>query len=170
MIPAVAFIGRSGSGKTTFLEMLIPVLTGRGYRVGAVKHAHHVVEIDRPGKDSFRLGEAGASEVVLSAQRQLAVIRRTSERLSLETVLGYFREVDLILVEGFKDSELPQVEIYRTAAGREQPLFLEGRRLLALVSDRLFPQAPCPVFSFDDTAGVADLVEQKILKKKHRPS
>ncbi len=170
MIPAIAFVGRSGSGKTTFLEKLIPVLTGRGYRVGAVKHAHHVVEVDRPGKDSFRLREAGASEVVLSARGQLAVIHTVEERVSLEVVLGYFKEVDLILVEGFKDAGLPSIEIYRAAAGTEEPLFLQGSHPLALVSDRAFPRVDFPVFPLDDVAGVADLVERKILQKKRRPS
>ncbi len=170
MIPAIAFVGRSGSGKTTFLEKLIPVLTGRGYRVGAVKHAHHAVEMDRPGKDSFRLREAGASEVVLSTERQLAVIRQIKESVSLEALLGYFKEVDLILVEGFKDSGLPSIEIYRAAAGTEEPLFLQGRHPLALVSDRAFPQVGVPVFPLEDAAGVVDLLEQKILQKKGRPS
>ncbi len=163
MIPAIAFVGRSGSGKTTFLEELIPVLTGRGYRVGAVKHAHHLVEIDRPGKDSFRLREAGASEVVLSTDRQLAVIRQMAARVSLETVLGYFRAVDLILVEGFKEGGLPSIEIYRASATTEEPLFLQGPRPLALVSDCPFPHVDFPVFALDDVAGVADLLERKML-------
>ncbi len=165
-IPALAFVGRSGSGKTTFLEKLIPLLTARGLRVGALKHAHHLVEIDKPGKDSYRLREAGAVEVVANAPNMLALIRKQSTDLPLQEALGYFREVDIVLVEGYKGEDLPRIEIFRKDAGHEEPLFFSGTPPLALVTDTPFPEITCPVFALDDHENVADWLEQDFLRRR----
>ena len=110
--PAVCFVARSGTGKTTLLE-----LVRRGHRVGAVKHHAHDFDIDRPGKDSHRLAAAGSAVTVISSPDRLALVRRGSEP-SLEEILGrYFGEVDLVLVEGYKEETLPKIEIHRAAIG-----------------------------------------------------
>ncbi len=163
MIPAIAFMGRSGSGKTTFLERLIPVLVERGLRVGVLKHAHHKIEIDTPGKDSFRLRQAGAIEVVANAPNQMALIRTPERELPLREVLGYFRDVDLVLIEGYKGERLPFIEIHRSGTGPTEPLFPRMGNPLALITDRTFPAQPFPVFALDDIRRVADLIEEKIL-------
>ena len=164
MIPAVSIVARSGTGKTTFLEKLIPVLTGRGYRLGVVKHAHHRIDMDHPGKDSFRLREAGADVVIINAPNQMALIRRQEHELPLQEVLSYFRDVDLILIEGYKGEDLPRIEIFRTGAGHPEPFFIHGTSPFALVTDGPFPGAPFSVFTMDNVQGVADLIEKEILK------
>lgn len=164
MIPVVCIVARSGTGKTTFLEQLIPVLISRGHRVGVVKHAHHILDMDRPGKDSFRLREAGASQVLVNSRNQMVLIRSQKTELSLQEVLGYFRDLDLILVEGYKGKDLPRIEIFRTGAGYPEPLFVQGKSPMALVSDKPFPGTPFSVFSLENVKGVADLIEKEILK------
>jgi len=163
MIPAVSIVARSGTGKTTFLEKLIPVLTGRGYRVGVVKHAHHRIDIDQSGKDSFRLRKAGADVVIINAPNQMALIRRQKHELPLREVLDYFRDVDLILIEGYKGEDLPRIEIFRTGAGRPEPFFIKGMSPFALVTDGSFPKTPFSVFTMDNVQGVADLIEKEFL-------
>jgi molybdopterin-guanine dinucleotide biosynthesis protein B len=115
------FAGYSGSGKTTLVERLIPALKLMGLRVSIVKHAHHEFDIDRPGKDTWRHREAGAFEVVVASSRRLALMREFEQpaRLSVHHLLAELYEgVDWVLVEGFKDSNLPKIEVWRASAGK----------------------------------------------------
>jgi molybdopterin-guanine dinucleotide biosynthesis protein B len=117
----VAFAGYSGSGKTTLVESLIPALKMRGLRVSVVKHAHHDFDIDHPGKDTWRHREAGAFEVVVASDRRLALMREFEQpaRLSVHHLLAELYEgVDWVLVEGFKESNLLKVEVWRAASGK----------------------------------------------------
>ena len=112
----VGFAGFSGSGKTTLVEQLIPELRKQGLRVSVVKHAHHRFDIDHPGKDSYRHREAGAFEVVIASDRRLALMREFEQttRLSVHQMLAELdAAVDWVLVEGFKESDLPKIEIWR---------------------------------------------------------
>ncbi len=117
----VGFAGFSGSGKTTLVERLIPALRHRGLRVSVVKHAHHKFDIDHPGKDTFRHREAGAFEVVVASSNRLALMREF-EVANCPTVHQLIAElydgVDWVLVEGFKDSDLLKVEVWRATAGK----------------------------------------------------
>lgn len=117
----IGFAGFSGSGKTTLVERLIPALKLRGLRVSVVKHAHHNFDIDHPGKDTYRHREAGAFEVVAASDRRLALIREF-ERPAVLTVHHLLAElyegVDWVLVEGFKESDLPKIEVWRAASGK----------------------------------------------------
>lgn len=117
----VGFAGFSGSGKTTLVERLIPALKLRGLRVSVVKHAHHKFDIDHPGKDTFRHREAGAFEVVVASDRRLALMREFEQpgRLTVHHLLAELYDgVDWVLVEGFKDSNLLKVEVWRAEAGK----------------------------------------------------
>jgi len=112
----VGFSGYSGSGKTTLVEQLIPALKKRGLRVSVVKHAHHKFDIDHPGKDTFRHREAGAFEVVVASAKRLALIREfeAPAELSVHQLIAELDAgVDWVLVEGFKDSDLFKIEIWR---------------------------------------------------------
>jgi molybdopterin-guanine dinucleotide biosynthesis protein B len=118
---AVGFAGFSGSGKTTLVERLIPALKLRGLRVSVVKHAHHDFDIDHPGKDTYRHREAGAFEVVVASDRRLALMREFERpaKLSVHNLIAELYEgVDWALVEGFKDSNLLKVEVWRPQAGK----------------------------------------------------
>ena len=118
----VGFAGYSGSGKTTLVEQLIPRLRARGLRVSVVKHAHHRFDIDHPGKDTFRHREAGAFEVVIASGRRLALMREFEQaaELSVHHLLAELWDgVDWVLVEGFRGSDLPKIEVWRPAT--DQP-------------------------------------------------
>ena len=117
----VGFAGYSGSGKTHLVERLIPALKLRGLRVSVVKHAHHKFDIDHPGKDTYRHREAGAFEVVVASDRRLALMREFEQpaRLSVHQLLAELYEgVDWVLVEGYKESNLLKVEVWRAASGK----------------------------------------------------
>ena len=117
----VGFSGFSGSGKTTLVERLIPALRMRGLRVSVVKHAHHKFDIDHPGKDTFRHREAGAFEVVVASDKRLALMREFEQpgNLSVHHLIAELYEgVDWVLVEGFKQSNLLKVEVWRAIAGK----------------------------------------------------
>ncbi|MCI4440443.1 MAG: molybdopterin-guanine dinucleotide biosynthesis protein B [Tibeticola sp.] len=117
----VGFAGYSGSGKTTLVERLIPALKLHGQRVSVVKHAHHRFDIDHPGKDTFRHREAGAFEVVAASSRRLALIRefeREGELTVHQLIAELWPGVDWVLVEGYKDSDLLKIEVWRAASGK----------------------------------------------------
>jgi molybdopterin-guanine dinucleotide biosynthesis adapter protein len=117
----VGFAGYSGSGKTTLVEQLIPALRLRGLRVSVVKHAHHSFDIDHPAKDTFRHREAGAFEVVVASGRRLALMREFEREATLtvhQLIAELYDGVDWVLVEGFKESDLLKIEVWRAASGQ----------------------------------------------------
>lgn len=156
-IPLVCIVsGRSGTGKTTFLEKLIEELVRRGYRVGAVKSDAHGFEIDVPGKDSWRFTQAGARVTALVGPGQFALMERTEGKKELDEVAALIQGVDLILVEGYKTAEQPRIEVVRAAVSRE--VVSPPEYLLAVVTD--VPDLPVsvPKFAFDDYPGVAEFI------------
>ena len=117
----VGFAGFSGSGKTTLVERLIPALKLMGLRVSVAKHAHHDFDIDHPGKDSHRHRQAGAFEVIVASDRRLALLREFEKpaTMSVHHLLAELYDgVDWVLVEGFKSSNLPKIEVWRSAVGK----------------------------------------------------
>jgi molybdopterin-guanine dinucleotide biosynthesis protein B len=165
MIPIISIVGKSDSGKTTFIEKLLPELTRRGYRIATVKHDVHGFEVDREGKDSWRHKQAGAHTVIISSPTKAALIRNVDRDMTLDEIRDkLIREVDLILSEGFKKDVQPKIEIFRKARHKEL-LCTEEDHLIAVVSDREF-DVGIPCFSLDDSKGVADFIEKKYLKSK----
>ncbi|NOZ30020.1 MAG: molybdopterin-guanine dinucleotide biosynthesis protein B [Chloroflexi bacterium] len=161
MPPIIAIVGRSDSGKTTFLEKLIPELKARGWRVGVIKHHGHPSPLDQPGKDTWRHAEAGADRVVAASSVELALFERLTEKPSpREIARRFFTDVDIVLTEGHKRSDLPKIEICRAARSRE--LLCTPDELLAVVSDLRFP-IPVPHFDLSDAKGIADLIEERYL-------
>lgn len=115
----VAFAGYSGSGKTTLVEQVIALLVAQGLRVSAIKHAHHGFDMDRPGKDSWRHRQAGAREVLVASDQRMALLREFGDA-GAPDVHGLLArldpDVDWVVVEGFKASSLPRVEVWRAPA------------------------------------------------------
>ena len=130
------FAGWSGSGKTTLIERLIPRLTGRGLAVSQVKHAHHEFALDPPGKDSFRHREAGCTEVLVTSTRRWALQHelRGADELTLGEAIARLSPCDLVLVEGYKRSRLPKLEIYRASLGKPW-LHPDDPHILAIAAD-----------------------------------
>ncbi len=138
-IPVIGFAAYSGTGKTTLLIQLIPLLKKKGVRVGIIKHSHHDFEIDKPGKDSFRLRSAGADSVLLVSQYRRAVITEFSgySEPKLDEQLAIFdqSELDLILVEGFREERFPKIELHRPILNK--PLLFPGDpTVIAIATDR----------------------------------
>jgi molybdopterin-guanine dinucleotide biosynthesis protein MobB len=136
--PMLGFSAYSGTGKTTLLKQLIPLLKRYGLRIGVIKHAHHQVEVDRPGKDSYELRKAGAGRVLLATSRHWALM--VDEPVPKEPELAELmekldcRELDLVLVEGFRHLDFPKIELHRPSLGKPL-LFPEDRSVIAIASD-----------------------------------
>ncbi|MFC1857534.1 molybdopterin-guanine dinucleotide biosynthesis protein B [Thermodesulfobacteriota bacterium] len=154
--PLVSIIGYSGVGKTTLLEKLIAELTLRGFRVGTIKHDVHGFEMDRPGKDSWRLKKAGASATIITSPFQIGMVKDVDHDHRPEELLSLLSDMDLVLVEGFKRGDQPKIEIYRPEVGKG-PACKGDKRLLALVSDAALDWG-IPRFSTDDIKGLTDFV------------
>jgi len=168
MLPIVCVVGASNSGKTTFLEKLIPELRRRGYRVGTLKHDVHGFEMDQEGKDTWRHRLAGAQTIGIASSLMLAAIRETAAEMPLELIAGrYFYEEDILLTEGYKRSHFPKIEVFRSAV-EVKPICSPEDNLLAIVTDDLV-QSEVPLFRFDEVTGVADLIEDRFLKDRKRP-
>ena len=162
--PAVCIMGWSGSGKTTFLEKLIPVLSARGLRVAVVKHDGHGFEIDRPGKDTWRLSQAGAVAAAISGPGGWAVM--SPEETTLGDLLRRLPPADIVLVEGHKLSPLPKLQVYRAAAGKP---FIDGDPAVFAVATDDDPPTDLPRLGLDDAEGAAELLCGLFLPGKAAP-
>lgn len=155
----LGFAGYSGSGKTTLIEQLIHRFTKQGLRVSLIKRAHHAFDIDKPGKDSHRHREAGASEVMLVSSRRWALMHelRDEEEPSLEDQIAHMSHCDLLLVEGFKQTSIPKIEIYRSSVGK--PRFPEGTmNIVALACDTNEHSATVPRLNLNDPDEIAGFI------------
>ncbi|MGJ0486421.1 MAG: molybdopterin-guanine dinucleotide biosynthesis protein B [Methylomicrobium sp.] len=136
--PILGFAAASGTGKTTLLTQLIPLLKQQGLKVGLIKHSHHSFDIDHPGKDSYRLRMAGASPVMLVSKYRYAIISEfdTPQEPSLDQQLKVLDQsgLDLILVEGFKAEKFPKIELHRPSLQRPL-LFPNDPNIIAIASD-----------------------------------
>lgn len=169
MIPILAIVGRSKSGKTTLLEKLLRELTARGRRVGTIKHHYHgSVTVDVPGKDSWRHRQAGARAVALLSPETLFLVRDNADGLSVERLahLGLWG-LDLVLTEGFKASAMPKIEVNRRA--QDAPLLCGPEDgLVAVVSDWV-TGAAVPHFGLEDTAPLVEFIERRFPPGTGRP-
>ncbi|EAP75825.1 molybdopterin-guanine dinucleotide biosynthesis protein B [Roseovarius nubinhibens] len=150
--------GWKNAGKTGLMERLVAEFTARGMSVSTIKHAHHAVDVDQPGTDSYRHREAGAREVVLASARRFAVMHelRDAEEPTLEALIARLAPVDLVLVEGYKRAPHPKIEAYRAAAGH--PLIAPESPSIRAVAADCEVDAPCPVLPLDDTGAIADFI------------
>ncbi len=148
--------GYSGSGKTTLLEKVIPLLKQHGLRISVIKHAHHNFDIDRPGKDSFRHREAGANEVLIVSGHRWALMHelRDEPEPTLEELCARLSPCDLLLVEGYKFSDIPKLEVHRKETGHPL-LYPNDPRIIAVVTDSREP-LPIPSLDIDAPRQVAD--------------
>lgn len=168
-VPVLGFVAASGTGKTTLLSQLIPLLKQSGLRIGLIKHSHHDFEIDQPGKDSFRLRKAGASPVILVSRYRRAMITELSpeQELRLEDQLMQFdqTQLDLILVEGFRAEKFPKIELHRSSL--ETPLlYPDDPDIIAIATDSAL-QTPPHLMQLDLNRPemIAEFIQTHVMKR-----
>ena len=137
--PVLGFAAYSGTGKTTLLEKLIPLLTAQGIRIGMIKHAHHQFDIDKEGKDSYRLRHAGAGQMLIASKKRWALMVETPEQENdpdLQHLIEQLDQgkLDLILVEGFKHVPFNKIELHRSATDKPM-IHPEDKSILAIATD-----------------------------------
>jgi molybdopterin-guanine dinucleotide biosynthesis protein MobB len=159
MPPVIAFVGRSGAGKTTLLVKVIAELNGRGFKVGSIKHSHHITAtaMDVEGKDSWRHKKAGAERTLLIGPEQLQLVANHDASFSLTELAGrYMNSLQLVLVEGFKDTRGDKIEVVRAERSR-LPLLRPENGLIALASD-ISIDMDVPCFTLNDPIPIADFL------------
>jgi molybdopterin-guanine dinucleotide biosynthesis protein B len=165
MPPVLALIGRPNCGKTTLIEKLIPALAEKGLRVGTIKHHHGEIQMDTPGKDTWRHKQAGARVVLLSSPVGIGMIQDVSEDNPVEDLASrYFQKVDLVIAEGYKWSTLPKIEVFRSTL-YDEPMEEPGKTLVAMVSDIRIRQ-DLPWFKHEDIDSLADFILEKIINQQ----
>lgn len=155
----LGIVGWSGSGKTSLVTRLIPVLIARGLEVSTLKHAHHDFDVDQPGKDSHSHRQAGAAEVMISSGRRWALMHelRDEEEFPLPALVARMTPVDLLLIEGFKSEAHDKIEVFRPSAGRD-PLYPGDPHIVAVASDAPLDGLDRPRLDLNDTEAIAAFV------------
>ncbi|MFC2039339.1 molybdopterin-guanine dinucleotide biosynthesis protein B [Chloroflexota bacterium] len=167
MPPIVLIVGRSKSGKTTLIEKLVPELKSRGYRVAAVKHAVHSLNLDDSGKDSWRYAQAGSDAVAMISTDKIVLIMPKTGAFALDQIARLLGEdCDIILAEGFKQSNVSKVQVHRKEVG---PLFSSVTKVMAIVTNE-YLETNKRQFAPDDIKGLVDLLERGFLKKGASPT
>jgi molybdopterin-guanine dinucleotide biosynthesis protein B len=168
-IPIVSIVGKSNSGKTTLIEKMIQELIRRGWRVGTIKHNMHGFEIDHEGKDSWRHKRAGARTTVIASPHQVAVVEDVDRDYDIGELRDlYIRNVDIVLVEGYKKNPYPKIEVYRSSLRRERLCSREDN-LLAVASDGPIDADGIPCMDINDVDSLVGLIENRCLKGSQAP-
>ncbi|MCL1826115.1 MAG: molybdopterin-guanine dinucleotide biosynthesis protein B [Betaproteobacteria bacterium] len=158
--PVFIFVGHSNSGKTTLIERLIPELARRGIRVATIKHAHHKVQLDTEGKDSWRYKNAGAALSMLVTTNALQLVADADEkREPVQLAMRFLGEADIVLAEGFSHAPGPKIEVLRRGLGKP-PRCEIGDGLIAIATDcpEVYPELPH--FTLDDHEALANFLLQ----------
>ncbi|EKG2655820.1 bifunctional molybdopterin-guanine dinucleotide biosynthesis adaptor protein MobB/molybdopterin molybdotransferase MoeA [Vibrio parahaemolyticus] len=167
-IPILGFAAYSGTGKTTLLEALLPKLTEAGLRIGMLKHAHHNFDVDKPGKDSYRLRKAGASQMLIASRNRFALMTETPEaEAEFEYLLTRFDEdkLDVVLVEGCKNIAFPKIELHREEVGKPW-LYPHDDNIIAIASDTAELDSELPQMNINDLDAIAQFVLQYVQDAK----
>ncbi len=163
-------IGWKNAGKTTLVERLVAEIAGRGFSVSTVKHTHHGVDVDQPGKDSHRHRAAGARQVILSSSARWALMteHRGAPETSLADLLTHLSPVDLVIIEGYKRDDHPKVEAWRAETG--QPLIAADDPTIRAVASKDSPPTDRPIIDLDDIPAIADFILDDLGMALRRPA
>lgn len=168
--PILGFVAYSGTGKTTLLKQLIPLLGQNNIRVGMIKHAHHNFDIDVPGKDSYELRKAGAEQILVASSQRWALITETPGQgeARLDVLLEKLdtSRLDLVLVEGFKHVHYTKIECHRPSLGYDL-MCLDDKSIIAIATD----QSPAvdvkiPRLNLNDPQEIVNFIQNEILEKQ----
>ncbi len=169
-VPVLGFAAYSGTGKTTLLEKLLPLLRDKGLRIGVIKHAHHDFDIDHPGKDSYRLRKAGATQMLVASHKRWALVVETDDAKpepDLDDLIQKLDQniLDLILVEGFKHEAFSRIELHRPALGK--PLMCPNDPyIVAVASDApIVKSVDIPILDINEPGDIADFVIARCIHK-----
>ncbi len=159
----MGFVGSSGSGKTTVIEQVVARLADTGLRVAVLKHARHGFDMDRPGKDSYRVREAGAAQVLVASRERWVLLGEQPDLLeepALDQMLRRFdaSTLDLVLVEGFSHARYPKIEVYRTAHGKPPRCWPHDPDVIALATDTPMDGGAVPRLDVNDSLEVTRFV------------
>lgn len=154
-------VGRSGSGKTTLIESMIPWFNQQGIEVAVIKHSHHNLQFEPPQKDSSRFRSAGAREVIVASPYHYALFHnlKDQEEPWLPDLVKRLDGADIILVEGYRQADIPRLEVYRPSRGIP-PIYENTENVVAVVSDETLPSLHLPLLPIDQPAVVADFILQ----------
>ncbi len=161
-IPQLAFSAYSGSGKTTLLEKVIPELRKLGLRIAMIKHTHHKVDLDQPGKDSYRMRQAGANPVMIASKKRWALLFENESEQDEPQLGDLVKQLnpamfDLVLVEGFKHEPIPKIEIIRRGV-EKPPLHPQDSTFIAIASDLFEIETELPVLNLNNPSAIADFI------------
>ena len=169
-LPLLGFAAYSGTGKTTLLSKIIPLLTQKAYRIAVIKHTHHTIDIDKPGKDSFVLRESGAEQIVIASPMQTAIIIEHAEQrkeASLDDALGNLHtdSLDLVLVEGFKHASFAKIELHRKSLGKPY-IYPDDPDIIAIAHDQKADIEDNIIkLDINKPQQIADYIELNIIKQ-----
>ena len=168
-VPVLGFAAFSGTGKTTLLTILIELLTDKGIRVAVIKQSHHDFEIDVPGKDSYELRKAGASQTLITSPHRWALIQEnkkiSAKPLSKAIALLDCNNLDIILVEGYKLEKFPKIELHR-ATLKKPLLYPDDTTIIALASDEKDATHSIPVLDLNEPVTIFNFIEQQFLQPR----
>ncbi|AOY77786.1 molybdopterin-guanine dinucleotide biosynthesis protein B [Clostridium formicaceticum] len=167
MIPVFSIVGKySNIGKTTVLCNMIKELKARGYRVATIKHDIHGFDIDHPGKDTWKHAQAGSDVVIISSPTKFAKIEKVGREYTLDEILTGIKNVDIIIIEGYKHSDKPKLEVYRKEITKG--FLCANDEMFAIVTDDEHEKA-IPTFGFHETDKLVDFIAQKIGVRRRVP-
>lgn len=168
-LPLLGFVAYSGTGKTTLLKKLLPILKIQGFRVGIIKHAHHSFDIDHPGKDSYELRCAGASQMLVASRKRMALITEFADERNepeLKEALSSLEtnELDLVLVEGFKKAAIPKIELYRPSLGNPL-MYPTDSNIIAIATDTPLTndKGPLPQLDLNQANEIIEFITESII-------
>ena len=173
-IPLLGFVAYSGTGKTSLLKKLIPILKAQGIRIGMIKHAHHDFDIDIPGKDSYELRKAGAEQMLVASAQRWALMVETPAHAEA-TLAGLIQQLDtqqldLILVEGFKHEAYPKIECHRPELGHRLMCHNDAD-IIAIASDAALPDTiPITQLDLNNAEAIAQFIQSEILDQGKTPA
>ncbi|MBX4258579.1 molybdopterin-guanine dinucleotide biosynthesis protein B [Clostridium estertheticum] len=158
---------KSNTGKTTLIEKLIRALKLRNYSVGVLKHDAHKFDIDKEGKDSFKFSEAGADNVIISSFEKLAMVQKVEKEVPMDEILLLFKDIDIVLIEGYKDNKFPKIEVHRKDGDYNllctNPKF-EFSQIIALATDEDI-NVNIPILNLNDVNSICDFIESKLIEE-----